>query len=854
MKIGFKLTLAMIVLSFFIIGAVGVSLLLQARVNITSLAHDKAVSMTEDYAAEIEAFFTSYWYTAQTAARVMEDYKNIDLQSRRPFFSNMIRKLVENDNSIGGIWCIWEPNALEGNDQLFLGTEYTNDNGRFAPYWYRDEDDEVMLEALDDFEQPDEDDDYYRMTKRRGAGAVLDPYSDLVGGELVVSTSIAASIYDNGKIVGAIGIDLSLDAIQDISQLHKPFESGLTAVFSNDGSIVGHYDPDCVGKNVEETEQDMAGPYLDGMIDAISKGRLFYFSNYAEKTLMNVIVAPINIGDATTPWSYAVAIPNKIVMEPVRRMELFTVIIAVIIIALVIPAALMLARTFSRPITNVADKLKDISEGEGDLTNHLEINSKDEFGDLAHYFNKTLEQISSLIGRIKYKVNALTNTGHELAVNMTKTSQVIDKISVSFEEIKAVKNKQEQSAAEADIAVKDIQTNIDSLQKLVEEQSDSVETSSSAIEEMIANIRSVTKTLVANTRNVNELSEASENGKTRLQKVAEKIQEIAKDSEGLLEINSVMKSIASQTNLLSMNAAIEAAHAGDVGKGFAVVANEIRKLAESSGAQSKTTTAMLKKIKESIDSITVLSNDALSRFDIVDTSVKTVSHHEQNIRSAMEEQEIGGQQLLKSIEHLKELSVSVEKGSDDMTASGSRLINQTNELIKNSNDAINGMNEILNGAMQQIQTAVNQVDEMSNENSRNFDELKQETEKFKVSSGNEKKEILIVDDDEIYLAMVSTILENDYKVFTVKSGSAALQLFYQGLVPRLVLLDLVMPGMDGWDTFERIRGISNLHNVPIAFCSSSDDPKDIAHANRIGAIDYIKKPCNDILTRVQKLL
>jgi CheY-like chemotaxis protein len=79
-------------------------------------------------------------------------------------------------------------------------------------------------------------------------------------------------------------------------------------------------------------------------------------------------------------------------------------------------------------------------------------------------------------------------------------------------------------------------------------------------------------------------------------------------------------------------------------------------------------------------------------------------------------------------------------------------------------------------------------------------------------------------------------------------------MFYQGLVPNLVLLDLVMPGMDGWDTFERIRGISQVHNVPIAFCSASEDLKDIAHAKAVGAVDYIKKPCNDLLVRVQNLL
>jgi CheY-like chemotaxis protein len=220
----------------------------------------------------------------------------------------------------------------------------------------------------------------------------------------------------------------------------------------------------------------------------------------------------------------------------------------------------------------------------------------------------------------------------------------------------------------------------------------------------------------------------------------------------------------------------------------------------------------------------------------------------------MEEQEIGGQQLLKSIARLKELSVLVEKGSGDMMATSSHLINQTNDLIKNSNDTINGMNEMLSGAIRQIQTAVIQVDEMSTENSKNFEDLKVETDKFKVSSGNEKKKILLVDDDKAYLDIASTILKKEYEVIAVSSGKEALQLFYQGLAPNLILLDLLMPDMDGWDAFERIRGIGKLHHTPIAICSGSDDPKNIAQANTMGAVDFIKKPCKDLMGRVAKLM
>jgi len=349
---------------------------------------------------------------------------------------------------------------------------------------------------------------------------------------------------------------------------------------------------------------------------------------------------------------------------------------------------------------------------------------------------------------------------------------------------------------------------------------------------------------------------ASENGKIGLQAVAEKIKEIAHDSEGLLEINSVMNKIASQTNLLAMNAAIEAAHAGEIGKGFAVVADEIRKLAETSGQQSKTTASMLKKIKTSIDSITVSSEDVLSRFEVIDNGVKTVSAHELNIRNAMEEQEVGGKQILESINRLKDISVSVKKGAEDMISSGEEVKHQTSEFINISNDAMKGMNEIVHGAMQEIKVAVTMVDEMSAENSKNFDELKAESQKFKVDTGNEQKKIIVIDDEETVLTMTKVMLDKEYEITTANSGAAALKLFFQGYTPNLVLLDLNMPEMGGWDTYLRIRDLTKLHQVPIVIYSTSDSTEDRTKAKEMGAVDFIHKPAKkaELMEKVKKLI
>jgi PleD family two-component response regulator len=191
-----------------------------------------------------------------------------------------------------------------------------------------------------------------------------------------------------------------------------------------------------------------------------------------------------------------------------------------------------------------------------------------------------------------------------------------------------------------------------------------------------------------------------------------------------------------------------------------------------------------------------------------------------------------------------------------MSESGGALINKTKEFIQISNQVIHGMNEIVSGAMSEIQRAVKLVDEMSSENNRNFTDLKSETEKFKTSTGVEKKIVLVIDDDLTHLTSTKGMLESDYEVVTAKSGREALVLFHQGLVPNLILLDLMMPDMDGWDTYGRVKAISDLHKVPTAFFTSSDDPSDKARANQMGAVDFIMKPLkkSELLERVSRLI
>jgi methyl-accepting chemotaxis protein len=347
-------------------------------------------------------------------------------------------------------------------------------------------------------------------------------------------------------------------------------------------------------------------------------------------------------------------------------------------------------------------------------------------------FNETLQKVSGMILNIKEHAARLSEIGAELSANMADTAAHTDGISSATGSVKQQVGNQSEKVTQTISTMHGIIANIEELNQHIEIQSQSINQSSAAIEQMLANIASVTQTLVKNDDNVKNLAAASDTGRTGLQEVSTEIQEISRESEGLLEITAVMNNIASQTNLLSMNAAIEAAHAGEIGKGFAVVADEIRKLAESSGAQSKTIATVLKKIKDSIDRISRSTDGVINRFEAIDQNVKTVSDQEANIRSSMEEQGAGSKQILEYISHLNEITRIIRTDCENMRARSGNVIEESRSLEQLTREISLNMNGMSDRA-DSISAAVQRVDNLSGENKRHIDVLAGEIDHFKTN-------------------------------------------------------------------------------------------------------------------------
>ncbi|AEE15782.1 methyl-accepting chemotaxis protein [Treponema brennaborense] len=414
-----------------------------------------------------------------------------------------------------------------------------------------------------------------------------------------------------------------------------------------------------------------------------------------------------------------------------RFISSISVLIFCICIALLLLNTVILIMRISKPLEKIARALRNIAEGDGDLRNRLEVSGKAEIGDIVRYFNRTIEKIAQSLQSVSASTQNMNRIGETLSVNMTETASAIHQISVHSDNLKQQSLTQAASVTEMSATIEEIIRTIKQLNTSIESQAVNVTQSSASIEEMVANIQNITQTLEKNDGVIHTLSSATAAGKETISNSNGITKKIAEESGSLLEASNVIQHIANQTNLLAMNAAIEAAHAGEAGKGFAVVADEIRKLAEESALQGKAITSTLNNLSGEIEALATAAKNVEEKFTTIhDLSDKAQSMSIQ-ITEAMKEQESGGKEVLTAIRNINTVTIEVKEGSAEMLKGGEEVAGEMRRLDGLTGIVTDGMNEIANG-ITQINNAVQNVNGITRQNKESIENLLLQIGKFKI--------------------------------------------------------------------------------------------------------------------------
>lgn len=584
-----------------------VSVFASARADARKLAETTA----RDYGNQVRADLQVPLDKAYGIASVIEgSLQNAGKKLSRDEVNFILRHFIERDVGSFGVSVIFEPDAFDGRDGEYANTEGHDKTGRFIPYWTRDASGMGSLSALVDYETPGAG-DWYLVPKRLNRPTILDPFTYEVGGRKVLMTTLVSPIRGaGGAFIGQAAIDLELTSIQGVVSDIKidGFPDAYVNLYSQAGLVVSAKDSSWLGKGVLEATGDQS------LADAVLSGKGYFLERELPGTREKVysVGYPIPIGDTGSTWVVEVNFGRDSMLVGVLALIRVLLVVGFAFFAVSVALVYFISRSLTRPLGLAAKMAERIADG--DLLADVEgeyLAREDEIGDLAVAMQDILAKMRLILGEVVTTARRVSSGSQQLAV----TSQ--------------------------------------NLSLGATDQASSVEEVSSSMEEIAANIRQTAENAAKTDKIAQQSAQSAESGEKSVNETVAAMKQIA-SRIGIIE------EIARSTNMLSLNASIEAARAGQYGKGFAVVAAEVRKLAERSQKESGEISALA---KESV----LIAENAGSLIAALIPDIRQTAELVQEISAASGEQNSGADQINSAIVRLDKVvqqnAASAEQGA-----------------------------------------------------------------------------------------------------------------------------------------------------------------------------------------------
>ena len=607
--------------------------------------------------------------------RVMAAKRSLDAGALREELNQSLKTAFERNDKVLGIWLAFEPNGLDGKDSEFVNdaARQSNEAGRFATYWSR-----AAGSALNTI-MVEEDmtkttlsvsgtpyNSWYTCPRDNKRTCLLDPYADTVGGKEMLMTTISVPLIVDGKAIGVVGVDIALDALQAAavdSQRNLFNNAGHMLIVSGSG-VLGADSSDAtkVGKKISDT----LGADGKDLLQLVSSGT----PKILEQGELIRAVYPVDPIGNSRAWGVVIDLPKQVlladsvklqaVLDDAQKTGVITALLVAVVAGLVGLLLIWLtASGVTRPINSVAEMLKNIASGEGDLTQRLNYTKKDELGELVNWFNRFLDKLQPTIAQIKQSITEARGTADQSSEIARQTSEGMQ---VQFREIDQVATaSNEMSATAHDVA-------------------NSASNAANAAKGADQSARDGMSIIERSTRDINQLAD-------EVSKAVTEVEALAVNSEQIGSVLEVIRSIAEQTNLLALNAAIEAARAGESGRGFAVVADEVRNLAKRTQDSVEEIRIVIERIQTGTRGVVATMHSsqtqahnnagqirqAVDALGKISDAVTVISDMNLQIASAAEQQSAVAEEVNRNVSAIRTVTETLTEQATESAAISSQL-------------------------------------------------------------------------------------------------------------------------------------------------------------------------------------